>query len=67
MNVPLAPFTTPNFVSFQMPARPRQEGMAHAVGLPIAQVPAEDLAKLCDDFRAEVFRKAGKTDPAVKP
>jgi hypothetical protein len=30
----------------------------------LKEVDAETLAKMCDDFRAEIFRKAGKPDPA---
>ena len=33
--------------------------------VPITTVKAEALAKLCDVFRKEVFRKAGKTDPEL--
>jgi hypothetical protein len=29
----------------------------------LKEVDAETLAKMCDDFRAEIFRKAEKPDP----
>ena len=29
----------------------------------LAEVDAETLATMCEDFRKEVFRKAGKADP----
>ena len=29
----------------------------------VSEVDAETLSKLCNDFRAEVFKKAGKIDP----
>ncbi|MHB1260359.1 MAG: hypothetical protein ACYC2H_01450 [Thermoplasmatota archaeon] len=63
MKVELLGFTVPNFVIQKMPPRSRQEGMAEAPKYALADVPAEDLASLCDHFRSEVFRKAGKADP----
>lgn len=31
--------------------------------VPLTEVPAVTLADMCNDFRREVFKKAGKTDP----
>lgn len=31
---------------------------------PLSALSSEDLDKLCRDFRTEVFRKAGKSEPA---
>lgn len=55
MTIQLRPFQTPNFVltSFE------------SVSFPLKDVPADELATLCADFQAEVFKKAGKTDPAT--
>jgi hypothetical protein len=64
MKIELLGFTVPNFVIQKMPARPRQEGFVEAPKYALADVPAEDLAALCDRFRSEVFRKARKVDPA---
>jgi hypothetical protein len=66
MKIELLGFTTPNFVIQKMPPRPRQDGMVEAPSYPLSEVPAEDLASLCDHFRSEIFRKAGKDDPALK-
>lgn len=63
MNIKLRPFQTPNFVIADTPARPLEQGFTEPPAWPLAEVDAESLAKLCDDFRAEVFRKAGKRDP----
>lgn len=61
--IELVPWVVPNFVSAKMPPRPRQDGWSEGPKWPLAEVEAETLARLCDDFRAEVFRKAGKPDP----
>lgn len=63
MKLELEPWQTPNFVIFKMPPRPRGEGLNEAPKLPLAEVDVMVLSDLCDEFRAEVFRKAGKTDP----
>lgn len=63
MNIELQPFQTPNFVIGIMAPKPRQEGFVQPPTWPLAEVDAETLAKMCDAFRAEVFRKAGKADP----
>lgn len=63
MKIELVPFTVPNFVIGKMPPKSRQEGMVEPPKWALADVPEDDLSKLCDDFRAEVFRKAGKQDP----
>ncbi len=59
MNIKLKPFNVPNFALQQMPAGHRNDVPSY----PLKDIPAEDLAELCDTFRAEIFRKAGKTDP----
>lgn len=64
MKLKLQPFSTPNFVLAQMPARLRQDGIVEGPKWALSEVDADVLAELCDDFRAEVFGKAGKTDPA---
>lgn len=66
MKVELLGFTVPNFVSQKMPPKSRGEGFVEAPKYALTDVPAEDLASLCDHFRAEVFRKAGKADPAAE-
>ena len=65
MNIKLQPWQTPNFVIGVMPLRPRKEWI-NPDTVPkwsLKEVDAETLAKMCDDFRAEIFRKAEKPDP----
>lgn len=61
----IRPFTVPNFVTEIRPPRPRQEGPKFEEGIPLNELAAETLAELCDHFRAEVFKKAGRKDPAA--
>lgn len=62
--IELRPFTVPNYVIQVMPPRPRQDGPNfEAPKYALADLDAETLAQLCDEFRAEVFSKANKQDP----
>lgn len=64
MNVKFKSWTTPNFVFMDLPPRPRQEGVNFdRSSMSIKDIEASDLADLCDRFRADVFKKAGKADP----
>lgn len=65
MKIELQPWQTPNFVIVKVPPRPRQEGWQEAPKFPLSEVDAETLAQMCEAFRVEVFRKAGKVDPAT--
>lgn len=64
MPLKLKPFNTPNFVLVDMPARPKQEGVTSLPSFPLHELSVESLDQLCRQFRAEVFTKAGKKDPA---
>lgn len=54
---------TPNFVLAEMPTRPKQDGIISVPQWPLQDVDAAVLAELCDEFRREIFLKAGKNDP----
>lgn len=62
-SVELQPFLTPNYVIQAMPPRPRQEGWSEGPKYALRELEPEVLAALCDQFRREIFEKAGKTDP----
>ena len=64
MKIYLKPWLTPNYVIGVAPLRPREFDPDAAPKWLLADVDAETLAKMCDDFRVEIFRKAGKPDPA---
>ena len=63
MRVKLLGFTVPNYVLQEMPPGSRQAGFTEGPKYALSDVDAEDLASLCEHFRSEVFRKAGKADP----
>jgi len=65
LKIKLKPWTTPNFVVANLPPVRRQDGFNESQGFPLQDVEAETLSELCDVFRAEIFRKAGKEDPAI--
>lgn len=67
MIVKLKPFLTPNFVIPEAKPGARQEGWNPPTSIPLADVDAQELSDMCDQFRADVFRKAGKEDPLRSP
>jgi hypothetical protein len=66
MKVELQPWITPNYVSAVMPPQQRQDGFNPdaAPKWHVKDLNVETLAEQCDKFRAEVFKLAGKDDPA---
>lgn len=63
VEVGLNPFQIPNFVRPTKKIGLRQDGIQFDDGIPLADLPEDTLAALCDEFRAGVFLKAGKQDP----
>lgn len=57
----LRPFITPSFVISVRHAS--DIGSPEGPSIPLREIEADDLSKMCDTFRAEVFRKADKADP----
>lgn len=57
----LKPFSTPNYVS-EEEYPPCRGGSCHS----LKAVSEESLSELCDQFRKDVFLKAGKKDPKIK-
>ncbi len=63
MEVELQPFQTPDFVFAVSKPALKQQGMQELPRYPLSDLDPMTLDRLCDDFRAEVFRKAGKEQP----
>lgn len=61
--VPVEPFAVPSLVRAS-PQQRDDEKIYASPTWPLAEVSAVVLAQLCDQFRAAVFAKAGKSDPA---
>jgi hypothetical protein len=64
IDVSLRPFSVPNFVIINMPPKSRQSGIHELPTIALAEVDAGILGMLCDNFRRDVFSKAGKADPS---
>jgi hypothetical protein len=64
IKIKLAPFEVPQFVN-ELLTRPvqRQDGISLKSRYLLADIEAETLSELCDQFRHDVFMKAGKVDP----
>ena len=65
MKIKLQPFQTPNFVLAVPRPGLKQDGMIEAPKWPLSDVEESTLSELCDQFRHDVFIKAGKTDPRI--
>lgn len=63
ISVPLRPFSIPSFVIAVAQPRPRQEGPTLSPSWPLSDLDVTTLSDMCDQFRADIFKKAGKTDP----
>ena len=58
LTIPIQPFKTPNFVLMEDSNRG---------SVSLNQVDAHTLSAMCDQFRKEIFQKAGKEDPVKTP
>lgn len=63
ISVTLQPFAVPNFVLAEPKTGSRSEGMVETPKYPLSDLDPETLDDLCDQFRRDVFKKAGKTPP----
>lgn len=63
IEVELNPFRTPNFVTHKMPPGKRQDGFKEPRSYALSTLAPYTLSEMCDEFRAEIFRKAEKVDP----
>ena len=61
----LKPFLVPNFALIEEPPRPRHEGFGAGRTFALKEIGAAELSELCDKFRSDVFKKAGKADPSL--
>lgn len=61
----MRPWMVPSFAAVETPPRSREEGFHAAPVIPLSELDAATLAAMCDEFRATVFQKAGKADPAA--
>lgn len=63
IEIELKPFMVPNFVSVVEPPGKREEGFKEGMSYPLSAIGEYTLDRMCDNFRSEVFKKAGKNPP----
>lgn len=63
LHVELQPFQVPNFVMAVGKPGARQEGMRELPSYPLSDLDSETLDRMCNEFRNEIFRRAGKNQP----
>lgn len=55
------PFSIPNYVILKA-----EQGDATSASVKLSAMDEATLSSMCDQFRAEIFKAAGKTDPRLK-
>ena len=63
IEIDLKPFTVPNFVVAVKTPGEKQDGFNEGRSFALADLDSETLLELCNDFRDEVFKKAGRELP----
>ena len=63
LEIDIKPFDVPGKVIVEQPTRQRQDGFNPLPTLPLSDLEAEVLLKMCDDFKEEVFKLAKKMPP----
>lgn len=70
IKIKLKPFRVPNFVLVDADrVGQRQDGFNpdnNGMKFELSQLDEDTLDELCEQFRADVFQKAGKVDPELK-
>lgn len=61
--IKLQHFRVPNFVLTEPNVGRREDGFSEAPKYALNELDAATLDLLCDQFREDVFKKAGKQDP----
>ena len=63
MKIKLKPFRVPNFVLSEPKITSREEGLQEPPKFALSEIDEATLDLLCEQFREDVFEKAGKIDP----
>lgn len=66
MTMDLQPFQAPNFVRVVAKTGLKQDGMVETQCIPLSNLDSATLENLCNQFRDEVFKKAGLKAPEVE-
>lgn len=65
VEVPIQPFSIPHYVRREKKGAGPGDPDAEAA-FELSAIDPQTLSSLCDQFRADVFKQAGKTDPRLK-
>lgn len=60
IEVKVRAFTVPNHINISIHGNAVED-----THIPLSEFKAKVLERMCDDFRDEIFKKAGKTQPPV--
>lgn len=63
IEIELIPFRVPNCAIQKGFPGKRQDGLKEAKTYALSNLATDTLSEMCDEFRAEIFKKAGKEDP----
>lgn len=63
IEIELQPVRTPNFILQKVEPQSRQDGFQEPPAYAVKDLEAQTISELCDQFRKDMFAKAGKTDP----
>ncbi len=66
IRVKLQPFSVPNYVLAEPSAFMGKEGFNGVPKWELRDVDSQTLSDLCDQYRKDIFTKAGKADPRAK-
>lgn len=68
LELKITPFKVPDAVTLEQAPGGREQGFRPPPTVALRELPVETLSAMCDDFRREVFRKAGhpETKEAAK-
>jgi hypothetical protein len=64
--VELEPIRVPNFIIQRVLPGKREDGFMEAPKYAVGALDADTIGELCDEFRSDMFAKAGMSDPALR-
>ncbi|MCK5605406.1 hypothetical protein KAR91_26175 [Candidatus Pacearchaeota archaeon] len=65
VEIKLVPIRVPNFIIVKMPPGKKEDGinLGESPKFALRDLDSAVLSDLCDNFRRDIFEKAGKDDP----
>lgn len=63
IEIELIPFSVPNYALLKQKPKDRHAGFVGPIEISLSDIDSYTLLKLCDNFKKEIFAKAGKSHP----